>query len=136
MFIATGKDRGDLRISFDMPQGNTVLMADAPQTTGGKNEYFCPTDLVANALGGCVMMTLAIAGKGHGIDVADMSMEIEKEMSEDAPRRIKKIGVRVFFAQAVSPKGQETLQRAAMTCPVKNSLHPDMEKVIELIFPA
>ncbi len=135
MFVANGKDIGELRVSFDDAKGNTVLLSDSPASTGGKNEYFSPTDLVANALGGCVMMTLAIAGKGHNIDVSNMRMDIEKKMSDDTPRRIVSIGVRIYFAQSHTEKEQETLRRVAATCPVKNSLHPEMLKEIELIFP-
>ncbi len=134
MFISNAKDNGGLRVSFDDAKGNTVLISDAPEATGGQNEYFSPTDLVANALGGCVMMTLAISGKGHNINVADMRMEIEKEMSSEAPRRITQIWVRIYFAHALTEHEQDVLRRAAATCPVKNSLHPDMEKHIELIF--
>ncbi len=135
MFVAHGQDKGGLRVSFDTAQGATALLSDAPVATGGQNEYFSPTDLVANALGGCVMMTLAITGKGHGIDVSGMRMEIEKEMSTEAPRRITQLTVRIYFAHALSEKEQDSLRRAAATCPVKNSLHPEMVKNIELIFP-
>ncbi len=135
MFVAKGKDLGELRVSFEDSERNIVLLSDSPASAGGKNEYFSPTDLVANALGGCVMMTLAIAGKGHGIDVSGMRMEIEKEMSQSAPRRIEKLTVRIYFAQQHTEKEQETLRRSAAACPVKNSLHPDMVKDVSFIYP-
>ncbi len=134
MTIATGKDLGNLRVAFEDMLGNAVLTSDAVQVSGGMGEFLCPTDLVATALGGCVMMTLSIAGKGHNIDVSGMRMEIDKVMGDDAPRRIAKIHVRIFFATCPTLDEQDTLRRAAATCPVKNSLHPDMIKEVELIF--
>ncbi len=136
MPLAVGKDAGNLRVTFEDMQGNTVLTSDAVPASGGLGQYLCPTDLLGTALGGCVMMTLSIAGKGHNIDVSGMRMEIEKEMSEDVPRRVARLGVRIFFAHAVSDAAQNILRRAAATCPVKNSLHPEMTKEVELIFPA
>ncbi len=135
MPLARGKESENLRIFFEDMQGNPLLISDAVAASGGLGQYLCPTDLLGVALGGCVMMTLAIAAKGHGIDVSGMSMEIDKEMSTDTPRRVARLGVRIFFAKALSPKEQDTLRRAAATCPVKNSLHPDMHKDIELVFP-
>ncbi len=135
MAIAVGKDVGNLRVAFEDMQGKSVLMCDAVQASGGRGEYLCPTDLVGTALGGCVMMTLVITGKGHNIDVSGMRMDVDKVMSDDAPRRIAKIHVRIFFATCPTPEEQDILRRAAATCPVKNSLHPDMIKDVELIFP-
>ncbi len=134
MPLALGKESENLRISFEDMQGNALLISDAVAASGGLGRYLCPTDLLGAALGGCVMMTLSIAAKGHSIDVSGMSMEIEKDMSDDVPRRVSRLGVRIFFTKVLSSKEQDILRRAAATCPVKNSLHPDMEKQVELIF--
>jgi hypothetical protein len=51
-------------------------------------------------------------------------------MSTDAPRRIVKLTTDFWLPipQAALPEG--TLERAAQTCPVHQSLHPAIEKPV------
>ena len=52
-------------------------------------------------------------------------------MSSTAPRRIQSLTVRIHVPQNLSADNQLKLERAAHTCPVHKSLHPDIETPIE-----
>jgi uncharacterized OsmC-like protein len=75
-----------------------------------------------------MVTTMAIAAKNRlGIDIPGVKWEVVKEMSTDAPRRIVRISCQVWlpFAKAKDPAG--ILERAALACPVKKSLAPEVE---------
>ncbi len=117
---------GDLRTSCEHLQSNTSILTDAPTDNHGKGEAFSPTDLVATSLGSCMISIMAIKSKDLDVDLVDSTIEITKIMQAE-PRKIAKIIVALFLPNT-SEKNKIILERAAMTCPVFLSLHPDMEK--------
>lgn len=124
---------GDLRTQATHVQSSTQILTDAPFDNKGKGEAFSPSDLVAGALGSCMMTIMGIAAQADGIDLKGSEMEITKGMSADAPRRIARIGVQLNMVSKVplSQPQQDRLERAAYTCPVALSLHPDIEQAVE-----
>ena len=120
---------GDLRTSSIHLQSGTEILSDAPTDNNGKGEAFSPTDLVANALGSCMMTIMAIKAKDLDVDLVGSTIEITKVMNAD-PRRIGKIIVDIKMAVTATEKEQTILERAAMTCPVFLSLHPEIQKEI------
>lgn len=120
---------GDLRTSSIHIQSNVEILSDAPIDNNGKGEAFSPTDLVANALGSCMMTIMAIKSKDLNLDLTGSTLEITKIMNAE-PRRIGKIIVNLKLAVAVTEKEKTILERAAMSCPVFLSLHPEIEKEI------
>jgi putative redox protein len=44
---------------------------------------------------------------------------------------IQRLAVKIHVPHPVSPENRLKLERAAHTCPVHRSLHPDVEKPIE-----
>ncbi len=46
---------GELRTENKHLQSGNKLMTDAPTDNCGKGEFFSPTDLLATALGSCIM---------------------------------------------------------------------------------
>ncbi|MFN4146274.1 MAG: OsmC family protein [Runella sp.] len=125
---------GDLRTEATHLQSGTVILTDAPTDNNGKGEAFSPTDLVAGALGSCMMTIMGIVARRDGIDLKGSSMEITKIMSAEPPRRIAKIAVKLnMITEAELTETDKTkLVRAAHTCPVALSLHPDIEQ--EIVF--
>ena len=125
----TAKYLGDLRVECVHQQSGTVLVTDAPKDNNGKGEAFCPTDLCATALAACAMTIIGIYGRNHGVDVTGTTIEISKTMSAN-PRRIGKIEI-IFNMpdREFSEKEKTMIERAAHTCPVHLSLHPDTEQV-------
>ena len=117
---------GGLRTTCEHLQSGNAIITDAPTDNHGKGEAFSPTDLVATSLGSCMISIMAIKSKELDIDLVDSTIEITKIMHAE-PRKISKIVV-VLFLPKTSKKNKIILERAAMTCPVFLSLHPDIEK--------
>jgi len=72
--------RGDLRCEAVHGPSGSRVETDAPADNGGRAERFSPTDLVAAALGSCMMTILGLRARERGWDLAGMTAEIEKEM--------------------------------------------------------
>lgn len=117
---------GDLRCEATHGPSQSKLLTDAPVDNMGKGEAFSPTDLVATALGTCMATTMGIFAKRHEIDLRGMGVSVEKEMSADAPRRIARLTVELRMPLPADHPQREALERAALTCPVHKSLHPDV----------
>lgn len=109
------------------PSGRT-LETDAPVDNHGRGESFSPTDLVATALGACMSTVMGIYAESRGIDLSGMKLAVSKEMTTTPPRRIARITTEIWFPAGV--KKDPALERAALTCPVHASLHPEVEKPI------
>ena len=120
---------GNLRTSSIHIQSGTEIISDAPLDNNGKGEAFSPTDTVANGLATCMMTIMGIKARDLQIDLEGTTAEVIKIMNAE-PRRIGAIEI-VFQMQGTSDQKSKTiLERAAMTCPVFLSLHPDVEKRI------
>jgi uncharacterized OsmC-like protein len=118
---------GDLRTVCIHLQSGSQILTDAPTDNHGKGEAFSPTDLVATALGSCMVSIMGIKSKDLNVDLKDSTVSITKIMQSE-PRKIAKIEVILNMSIATSEKNKTILERAAMTCPVLLSLHPDIEK--------
>jgi len=126
---------GDLRSEAKHMQSGTTLMTDAPTDNHGKGEYFSPTDLVATALGSCVLTLMEMAATPRGIDIRGAKVTIDKIMASE-PRRIAEIKIDIYFPSDYSDKDKAILKRAAETCPVGKSLHPDLKQTLTFHYPA
>lgn len=120
---------GELRTSSIHLQSGTEILSDAPTDNHGKGEAFSPTDMVANALGSCMVSIMAIKSKDMPLDLEGSTVEVTKIMQPE-PRKIAKIIIVLNMAVAADQKTKTILERAAMTCPVFLSLHPDIEKEV------
>ena len=81
---------GDLRTkSVHIDSGHSII-TDAPRDNQGLGRKFSPTDLVASALGSCLLTIMGIVAKRHKICMDGSFIEVEKIMGQK-PRRIKKI---------------------------------------------
>ena len=118
---------GDLRTVCIHLQSGTQILTDAPTDNHGKGEAFSPTDLVATALGSCMVSIMGIKSRDLEVDLKDSTVSITKIMQAE-PRKIAKIEVILNMSIETSEKNKTILERAAMTCPVLLSLHPDIEK--------
>lgn len=115
------------------PSGET-LETDAPVDNNGKGETFSPTDLVATALGNCMLTIMGIVAERRQISLEGTKVTVQKMMSEDMPRRIAKLPVRIEMPLPQDSPLKELFINAALTCPVHQSLHPDIEVPIEWVW--
>jgi putative redox protein len=124
--------QGDLRCQAVHGPSSTTVITDAPVDNHGKGESFSPTDLVATGLGACMMTIMGIVAKRDGIALEGATVKVEKIMTTALPRRIAKLVVAFTLPAGITPDQKTKLERAAHTCPVALSLHPDI--VVEATF--
>jgi putative redox protein len=118
---------GGLRCTAVHAPSKTRLLTDAPVDNQGKGESFSPTDLVATALGTCILTTMAIVAERHGWKMDGSEATVVKHMVADPARRIGKLVVTVRMRGEFDARARETLERTAHTCPVHKSLAPNVE---------
>ncbi len=123
--------QGDLHCKAVHGPSGAELTTDAPIDNQGRGECFSPTDLVATALGSCMFTLMGIMARTLNIDIAGATATVEKEMTAAPPRKIQRLTIRIHVPGQLNPEDREKLERAALTCPVRKSLHPDVETPIE-----
>ena len=109
------------------------LLTDAPRDNAGQGAFFSPTDLVAGALGACMMTILGMLAERSGIDLSGMSMRVEKEM-RSAPRRIGTLSVTLHLPARLPEEQRQKFEAAARACPVEQSLHPEVTLNVEFVY--
>ena len=125
---------GNLRTEQQHVASKQTFITDAPIDNQGKGEAISPTDSVCAALSACMMTLMGIAAHTHDIHLDGLQADVTKHMASD-PRRIKAIDIRFYgFSVQLNEKQQLILERAARTCPVAMSLHPDLEQNIVFEF--
>lgn len=124
---------GDLHCEATHGPSATRLTTDAPLDNGGKAESFSPTDLVATALGTCMLTVMGLKAQSLEVDIAGTTATIEKEMAS-APRRIGRLTAKVQIPRELPDDVREQLERAAMTCPVYQSLSEKIDKQIDFVW--
>jgi putative redox protein len=129
---------GGLRCDATHGPSGISLHTDAPVDNGGSGASFSPTDLVATALGTCIVTTLALVAQRHELELKGTKVHVRKEMVTDPVRRIGALPTKVTFpAGLVIDDAMRTrLERAAAKCPVHQSLHPDVQLPIEFVYEA
>lgn len=131
MIEITTHYEGDLHCSSSHgPSGSTVA-TDAPVDNNGRGETFSPTDLVATALGSCMATVMGIVAKRKHIALEGMKVEVGKQMSENTPRRIAKLIVSIHMPLPANHPDRKMLESAALSCPVHQSIHPEIEVPIQ-----
>ncbi|MBS1914898.1 MAG: OsmC family protein [Bacteroidetes bacterium] len=119
---------GDLRTVATHLQSGFQIETDAPTDNQGKGERFSPTDLVATALASCMATIMGTKARDMNVDLKGMKMEVQKIMKPD-PRRIAGIHITFSFPETLvlDEKQRIIFERAANTCPVAYSIHPDID---------
>lgn len=120
---------GGLRTESEHLQSGSKMITDAPVDNHGKGEAFSPTDTVANALATCMLTVMGIKADALGLDISGATAEVTKTMASD-PRRISQIDVHLSFPKSFDEKNTKILENTGKTCPVLQSLHPDIVKNI------
>lgn len=131
MTTASGRYLGGLRVEARHEASGATIVSDAPVDNGGQGRSFSPTDMCANSLAMCALTIMGLFAHNHGLDIEGATYEVTKTMSAQPPRRIARIEVTFNFPdKGYSDKDKTSLERAAKTCPVHLSLHPEVEQVI------
>ena len=118
---------GALRTAATHLRSGAVIQTDAPVDNRGRGEAFSPTDLVAAALGSCILTIMGIKARERGLNIDYSTVSVNKVMTR-APRRIQRLEVRLAMrGDALSAADRKVLEAVTAACPVSRSLHPDLE---------
>jgi putative redox protein len=122
---------GELRTENEHLQSGNKVITDAPVDNRGKGEFFSPTDLLATALGSCIMTIMGITARDNNIDIEGTKVDVTKIMASD-PRRVAEVIVEFTFPKKnFSTEEKQIVERVAGTSPVPLSLHPDLKQTIK-----
>ncbi len=118
---------GQLRCLATHGPSGTTLSTDAPLDNQGRAESFSPTDLVAVALGSCMLTIMGIIARRHEWDLGGTAVRVEKHMITAPVRRIGRLPVEITVPIKLTLDQRQMIERAVLTCPVHQSLHPDID---------
>lgn len=132
MVRITGTYGGSLACQATHGPSSAHLVTDAPVDNGGKGQSFSPTDLVATALGTCVMTIMGLVAERHQVDLTGMTFEVEKGMIQQPVRRIGslKTVITIPAGACPDPEMRKRIETAALHCPVHQSIHPEIDAPI------
>lgn len=122
---------GDLEVQSLHVASGAQLATVAPIDNHGKGDKFSPTDLLATALASCMLTIMGISAESYGFSLKGAYAEVQKIMAA-SPRRVAEIIIDLYFPDGASYGDREkrVIESAAHTCPVANSLHPELIKTI------
>ncbi|HPF49928.1 MAG TPA: OsmC family protein [Draconibacterium sp.] len=121
---------GELRTENEHLQSRNKVITDAPTDNRGKGEYFSPTDLLATALGSCILTIMGITARDNNIDIEGTQVDVTKIMASE-PRRVAEVVVEFTFPKRrYSEEEKRIVESVAGTSPVPLSLHPDLKQTI------
>ncbi|MEM9555993.1 MAG: OsmC family protein [Acidobacteriota bacterium] len=130
----TGRYAGGLGVEMIHGPSGSTLRTAAPVDNQGDGSSFSPTDLTAAALGACMLTLIGIVGERDGLDLTGLSFRIEKHMRSN-PRRVDRLPITITMPAGLTPNQRKKLERAALTCPVHKSLHPEIDKDTTFHYP-
>ncbi len=121
---------GDLHTESIHHDSGSTLVTDAPKDNQGLGAAFSPTDLLATAFGTCVLTIMGMSARTHGFSIDGATVETDKVMGS-GPRRVAElISVFTMPHNNYSDKERKIIEMTAKSCPVFNSLHPDIKKTL------
>jgi putative redox protein len=123
---------GELHCRASHGPSKAILLTDAPTDNQGRGASFSPTDLLATSLGVCMMTVMGIYAGKHGVQLKGAHVHVTKEMVADPQRRVGRVGVTFDMPKGIPMEHRAPLERAAHTCPVALSLHPNVKT--EVVF--
>ncbi len=125
--------KGNLRTECTHMKSGSVVSTDAPVDNNGNGALFSPTDLVATSLASCMITVMGIKANQSGISFNKVQAEVLKSIKSN-PRRISEVKVKIEIDENWSTKEREIMERTGLTCPVAQSLHPDVIQNISFVY--
>lgn len=129
-----GEYTGELKVRVTHGPSGAVFQTEAPVDNGGTGGSFSPTDLVATALGSCMLTLIGIVAKRDGLDVRGATVRVEKHMNAE-PRRIGSLPVEIHLPAGLAAASRQKLENAAHSCPVRKSLAAEIDVPVRFVYP-
>jgi uncharacterized OsmC-like protein len=117
---------GNLRTEAEHLKSGSKIITEAPDNNHGKDEFFSPTDLFVTSYVGCALTLIGIAAQAHGFNIDGTTVETTKVMGNN-PRRIVELILHFKFPHDYTDREKRLIEGAAKTCPVANSISPEMK---------
>jgi len=134
MVEISGQYKGDLRVEARHGPSGAVLATDAPVDHDGLGRSYSPTDLVATALGTCILTVIGIVARRRSVDIAGARFSVTKVMVADPKRRIGRLATIIHLPASIGDEHRTVLERAAHTCPVHQSLADALDAPITITY--
>jgi len=126
---------GELHTICRHEASGAEVATDAPIDNQGRGESFSPTDLVATALGSCMLTIMGIEARKQGWALEGAEVSVEKHMTASPPRRIDALVLRFVMPSGLPRESRPVLEQIAHTCPVCRSIHPDIRVDVSFTWP-
>ena len=104
---------GDLHAEAKHCSSGSVVFTDAPKDHDGNGEDFAPTDLLASALGTCVITIMGIEAKRRGWKIDEINIQVYKTMTSQGPRKIKSLILEIFMPSEFNYEHKKVFQHIA-----------------------
>jgi len=125
---------GEFRTVAEHLKSGSKIITDAPTDNHGKGEAFSPTDLMATSLANCMLTVMGIACQSRNINIDGTVAEVTKIMAAN-PRRVAEIQIKLTFPlMGYTDEQKKLLELTARTCPVAQSLHPNLIQNLTFVF--
>jgi len=118
------------KIEIKSPTGNVVI-ADEPETLGGKDLGFSPNELLAGSLAACTAATLRMYADRKGWDLTAVNIKINLEWDEEAKQT--NISRELELIGNLDEAQKARLFSIAEKCPVHKMLSNPIEISTQLI---
>lgn len=125
---------GDLRTRAVHGPSQAEILTDAPVDNHGKGEAFSPTDLVGTAMATCMLTIMGIAARGLQVNIEGATARVTKEMTAVPLRRISRLELEISTPLPADHVACAALEKAARTCPVAASMHPDVAVILNFVW--
>jgi putative redox protein len=128
---------GGLKCEVTHGPSQQKFNTEAPVDNGGKGQSISPTDMVAGALGSCILTIMGLISQRNGWEIAGTLVSVTKEMTATPPRRIASLTATITLPKGVtlSETDRAKLEAGANACPVKQSLHPETKIELQFVYP-
>lgn len=126
---------GELRCEATHAPSGVRLFTDAPVDNMGRGESFSPTDLVATALGTCIVTIMGQYADTAGLEIEGTRVRVEKHMTQERPRRIARLDVVLSMPAGLEEKARAAFRACAEGCPVRRSIHPEIAVEVRFEYP-
>ena len=100
-------------------------VTDVSTEYGGLGKSFSPAGLMVSALGACMASSMGYVARMQGQELEGLSLTLDYTTAE-RPKRIATIDITIRFGAFLDPELRELVLMIAESCPVRNSLHPDI----------
>lgn len=126
---------GNLKCEAEHLDSGAKIQTVPPKDNNGDGTKFSPTDLFATSLGCCMLSIIGMTARTNGFSIDGTTITTEKIMAAN-PRRVAELRLDIKFPEGAnySDKQKAMIENAARTCPVANSISPEIKKIINFIY--